>query len=99
MGQPALALQDDSCDDGEDDWVDGVFCQCVLEVAVVLGAGGADAAVELGEGYVEDVREGEEGGVQPSPVMPVFTWSSDLGDGQWLWSGSWEGESMDTRLA
>jgi hypothetical protein len=29
---------------------------------VVLGAGRADGAVELGEGDVEDVREGEVGG-------------------------------------
>lgn len=48
-------------DDGENDWVDGVFCGCVLEVGVVLGARGADAAVELVEGYVEDIGEGEEG--------------------------------------
>jgi hypothetical protein len=48
-------------DDGKNDWVNGVFCGCGLEISVVLGAGRAYAAVELVEGYVEDVGEGEEG--------------------------------------
>lgn len=43
---------------------------------VVLRAGGADGAVELGEGYVEDVREGEVRGCPAgggeAGVQPVF---------------------------
>lgn len=48
-------------DDGEDGRVDGVLGSGALEVLVVLGAGGADAAVELVEGEVDYVREGEVG--------------------------------------
>jgi len=49
-------------DDGEDHRVDGVGGGRALEVLVVLGTGGADAAVELVEADVDYVRECEVGG-------------------------------------
>ena len=63
-------------DDGENDRVDTVLGCAALEVAVVLGAGGTNAVVEVLKAEGVDVVEGEEGrlpaGGGDAGVEPVF---------------------------